>query len=102
MSDQTRPISLLDAFFKVQNRLFHNRFLRVLQNQELIPAKQFGFRARLRLQIRVLLLLKTNIISYDEPLFDNGTICVFQTRVRSTMVQGMHREINKNDDSEDL
>lgn len=31
MSDQTRPISLPDAFLKVQSRLFHNRFLQVLQ-----------------------------------------------------------------------
>ena len=62
-ADQTRPISLLDSFLKVQERLFLNRFLQVLKKRAILPDNQFGFRANHRLQTRVLLLIE-QISSY--------------------------------------
>jgi hypothetical protein len=61
--DQTRPISLLDSFLKVQERLFLNRFLQVLKDRGILPDNQSGFRAGFRLQTRVLLLIE-QISSY--------------------------------------
>ena len=61
--DQTRPISLLDSFLKVQERLFLNRFLQMLKNRDILPDNQSGFRANHRLQTRVLLLIE-QILSY--------------------------------------
>ena len=61
--DQTRPISLLDSFLKVQERLFLNRFLQVLRDRGILPDNQSGFRAGFRLQTRVLLLIE-QISSY--------------------------------------
>ena len=61
--DQTRPISLLDSFLKVQERLFLTRFLHVLKNRGILPDNQSGFRANHRLQTRVLLLIE-QISSY--------------------------------------
>jgi hypothetical protein len=56
--DQTRPISLLDSFLKIQERLFLNRFLCVLKDRGILPDNQSGFRAEHRLQTRVLLLIE--------------------------------------------
>ncbi|CAF4597479.1 unnamed protein product, partial [Rotaria sp. Silwood2] len=61
--DQTRPISLLDSFLKVQERLFLTRFMQVLKNRGILPDNQSGFRAGYRLQTRVLLLIE-QISSY--------------------------------------
>ena len=61
--DQTRPISLLDSFLKVQEKLFTNRFVQVLKNRGILPDNQSGFRAGYRLQTRVLLLVE-QISSY--------------------------------------
>ena len=61
--DQTRPISLLDSFLKVQERLFLNRFVQVLRDRGILPDNQSGFRAQHRLQTRVLLLIE-QISSY--------------------------------------
>ncbi|CAF1498057.1 unnamed protein product [Didymodactylos carnosus] len=55
--EETRPISLLDSFLKVQERLFLDRFLQVLKNRGILPDSQSGFRANHRLQTRVLLLI---------------------------------------------
>ncbi|CAF2948771.1 unnamed protein product [Rotaria sp. Silwood2] len=55
--DQTRPISLLDSFLKVQEKLFHCRFLKILKDRGILPDNQSGFRAGFRLQTRVLLLI---------------------------------------------
>ncbi|CAF4408726.1 unnamed protein product [Rotaria magnacalcarata] len=61
--DQTRPISLLDSFLKIQERLFLNRFLQILKDHGILPDNQSGFRAGHRLQTRVLLLIE-QISSY--------------------------------------
>ena len=61
--NQTRPISLLDSFLKVQERLFLNRFRQVLVDRGILPDNQSGFRAGHRLQTRVLLLVE-QISSY--------------------------------------
>ena len=61
--DQTRRISLLDSFLKVQEKLFTNRFVHVLKNRGILPDNQSGFRAGYRLQTRVLLLVE-QISSY--------------------------------------
>ncbi|CAM4862183.1 unnamed protein product [Rotaria socialis] len=56
--DQTRSISLLDSFLKVQEKLFHNRFLKILNDHGILPDNQSGFRAGFRLQTCVLLLIE--------------------------------------------
>ncbi|CAF2848038.1 unnamed protein product [Rotaria sp. Silwood2] len=61
--DQTRPISLLDSFLKIQERLFLTRFLQILKDRGILPDNQSGFRAGYRLQTRVLLLIE-QISSY--------------------------------------
>ena len=61
--DQTRPISLLDSFLKMQERLFSNRFEKVLKDPGILPDNQSGFRQGYRLQTRVLLLVE-QISSY--------------------------------------
>jgi hypothetical protein len=61
--DQTRPISFLDSFLKVQEKLFLNRFLQVFNDRGILPDNQSGFRAEFRLQTRVLLLIE-KILSY--------------------------------------
>jgi len=57
-SNETRPISLLDSIFKIQERLFLTRFLEVVNAHGLLPDNQSGFRANHRLQTRVLLLVE--------------------------------------------
>ncbi len=53
----TRPISLLDVFQKVCEKLFLNRFSDVLHKRGLLPDIQSGFRSHFRLQTRLLLFL---------------------------------------------
>ena len=55
--DKTRPISLLDVFLKVNEKLFQVRFNDVLERRGILPLAQSGFRANRRLQSRVLLFL---------------------------------------------
>ncbi|CAF2020372.1 unnamed protein product [Rotaria magnacalcarata] len=54
----TRPISLLDVFLKINEKLFLTRFSNVLARRSLLPDTQSGFRAKFRLQTRVLLFLE--------------------------------------------
>ena len=56
--EATRPISLLDSIFKIQERLFLSRFLAVVNARGLLPDNQSGFRSNHRLQSRVLLLVE--------------------------------------------
>ena len=56
--DLTHPISLLDSFLKVQERLYLNRFLQVLEDRTILPDSQSGFRSGHRLQTRILLLIE--------------------------------------------
>ncbi len=63
LPDQTRPISLLDCFQKVGEKLFLSRFRDVLGKRGLLPTNQSGFREKFRLQTRLLLFLE-DIYSY--------------------------------------
>ncbi|CAF4179157.1 unnamed protein product, partial [Adineta steineri] len=54
----TRPISLIDSFLKIGERLFLNRFRDVLLRRGLLPDNQSGFRDGFRLQTRLLLFLE--------------------------------------------
>jgi hypothetical protein len=54
---ETRPISLLDIFLKVLERLLLSGFKRVLENRGLLHDSQSGFRSNFRLQSRVLILI---------------------------------------------
>lgn len=54
----TRPISLLDAFQKVGEKLFLTRFRSVLVGRGLLPNNQSGFREKFRIQTRLLLFLE--------------------------------------------
>ena len=54
----TRPISLIDSFLKVGERLFLTRFRDVLHRRGLLPDNQSGFRDGFRLQTRLLLFLE--------------------------------------------
>ncbi|CAF1456150.1 unnamed protein product [Rotaria magnacalcarata] len=51
----TRPISLIDSFLKVCEKLFVSRFRDVLFRRGLLPDDQSGFRDGFRLQTRLLL-----------------------------------------------
>ena len=53
----TRPISLIDCFQKICEKLFLSRFRSVLSRRGILPNCQSGFRERSRLQTRVLLFL---------------------------------------------
>ena len=54
----TRPISILDAFQKIAEKLFLTRFKAVLNGRGLLPPEQSGFREGHRLQTRLLLFLE--------------------------------------------
>lgn len=54
---ETRPISLLDTFQKLGEKLFLSRFRKVLDGLGLLPDNQSGFRQGFRLQTRVLLFI---------------------------------------------
>lgn len=54
----TRPISLLDSFQKIGEKLFLTRFRDLLSRRGLLPDNQSGFRDRFRLQTRLLLFLE--------------------------------------------
>lgn len=73
--DQTRPISLLDSFLKVQEKLFLSRFLQVLKKRGIQSDNQYGFREGHRLQTRVLLLIE-QISSYMSNSAPTATVFV--------------------------
>ena len=50
----TRPLSLIDSFLKVSERLFLSRFRDVLYRRGLLSDNQSGFREGFRLQTRLL------------------------------------------------
>ncbi|CAF4285571.1 unnamed protein product [Rotaria magnacalcarata] len=54
----TRPISLLDVFLKVDEKLFLTRFNDLLKRRGILPDTQSGFRPGFRLQTRLLLFLE--------------------------------------------
>ncbi|CAF4319522.1 unnamed protein product, partial [Rotaria magnacalcarata] len=54
----TRPISLLDIFLKVNEKLFQTRFMNIVNRRGLLPDTQSGFRPKFRLQTRVLLFFE--------------------------------------------
>ena len=54
----TRPISILDSFQKIAEKLFLARFKKVLVGRGLLPLEQSGFREGYRLQTRLLLFLE--------------------------------------------
>jgi hypothetical protein len=54
----TRPISMLDTFQKIGEKLFLSRFKTILNNRGILPHNQSGFREGWRLQTRVLLFLE--------------------------------------------
>ena len=66
----TRPISLVDCFQKICEKLFLSRFRSVLFQRGILPECQPGFRERFRLQTRVLLFLDDvyNLMSNSSPV----------------------------------
>ncbi|CAF3913491.1 unnamed protein product [Rotaria sp. Silwood2] len=66
----TRPISLLDSFQKVGEKLFLTRFRNVLLRRGLLPDNQSGFRENFRLQTRLLLFLEDlrSLMSNSSPI----------------------------------
>ncbi len=66
----TRPISMLDIFLKILERLFLVRFQKVLTNRGLIHDSQSGFRPNFRLQSRVLALIDqvSSLMSTSTPV----------------------------------
>ena len=66
----TRPISLVDCFQKICERLFLSRFRSVLFRRGILPDCQSGFREHFRLQTRVLLFLEDvfNLMSNSSPV----------------------------------
>lgn len=66
----TRPISLIDCFQKISEKLFLSRFRSVLLRRGILPENQSGFREWFRLQTRVLLFLEDvyNLMSNSSPV----------------------------------
>ncbi|CAM4839407.1 unnamed protein product, partial [Rotaria magnacalcarata] len=66
----TRPISLLDSFQKVGEKLFLTRFRNALFRRGLLPDNQSGFRENFRLQTRLLLFLEDlrSLMSNSSPI----------------------------------
>ncbi|CAF2006990.1 unnamed protein product [Rotaria magnacalcarata] len=54
----TRPISLLDVFLKINEKVFLTRFQNIINKRGLLPDTQSGFREKFRLQTRMLLFLE--------------------------------------------
>jgi hypothetical protein len=71
----TRPISLVDFFQKIGEKLFLTRFRDLLFRRGLLPDNQSGFRPGFRLQTRLLLFLEDvySLMSNGSPV---GTISV--------------------------
>ncbi len=70
LAKDTRPISLLDIFLKIFERLFLSRFQRVLKNRGILHESQSGFRSNFRLQSRVLVLIDqiSSLMSSSSPV----------------------------------
>ncbi|CAF1305368.1 unnamed protein product [Adineta ricciae] len=68
--NSTRPISLLDVFLKVNEKLFQTRFNDVLLRRGILPDNQSGFRESFRLQTRVLLFFEqvASLMSNSSPI----------------------------------
>ncbi|CAF4344065.1 unnamed protein product, partial [Rotaria magnacalcarata] len=66
----TRPISLLDSFQKIGEKLFLTRFRDLLARRGLLPDSQSGFREHFRLQTRLLLFLEDiySLMSNSAPI----------------------------------
>ena len=66
----TRPISLLDIFLKLLERLFLKRFQSVLDRRGILHESQSGFRSNFRLQSRVLNLVDqiSSLMSTSAPV----------------------------------
>ena len=75
------PISLLDSFLKVQERLYLNRLLQVLKDHASLPDSHSGFRYGRRLHTRVLLLIE-QISSYMSIQLTSGHCFLSISRVR--------------------
>ncbi|CAF4035626.1 unnamed protein product, partial [Adineta steineri] len=82
----TRPISLIDSFLKIGERLFLNRFRDVLLRRGLLPDNQSGFRDGFRLQTRLLLFLEDvySLMSNSAP------VCTMFIDFRSAFDQLWH------------
>jgi hypothetical protein len=82
----TRPISLIDSFLKVGERLFLSRFRDVLFRRGLLPDNQSGFRDGFRLQTRLLLFLEDlySLIANSAP------VCTLFIDFRSAFDQLWH------------
>ena len=73
--NQTGPISLLNSFLKVQERLLPNRFRQVFVDRGILPDNPSGFGAGHRLRARVLLLVE-GISSYTSDSSPVATVFV--------------------------
>lgn len=82
----TRPISLIDSFLKVGERLFLSRFRDVLFRRGLLPDNQSGFREGFRLQTRLLLFLE-DLYSL---LANSAPVCTIFIDFRSAFDQLWH------------
>lgn len=79
----THPISLLDSFQKVGEKLFLTRFRDLLSRRDLIADNQSGFRVGFRLQTRLLLFLE-DVYSY---LSNSAPTCTIFVDFRSAFDQ---------------
>ena len=70
LPSSTRPISIIDSFQKVAEKLFLNRFRDLLWRRGLLPDNQSGFREGFRLQSRLLLFLEDirSLMSNSSPV----------------------------------
>lgn len=82
----TRPISLVDSFSKIGERLFLSRFRDVLLRRGLLPDNQSGFRDGFRLQTRLLLFLE----DLSSLMANSAPVCTIFLDFRSAFDQIWH------------
>ena len=82
----TRPISLVDSFSKIGERLFLSRFRDVLFRRGLLPDNQSGFRDGFRLQTRLLLFLE----DLSSLMANSAPVCTIFLDFRSAFDQIWH------------
>ena len=72
-----RPISLLSTFSKIYEKVFYNRLLNFLKNQNILYLSQFGFRENHSSYMAILTLLDQIIKAIDNNKFAIGIFIDF-------------------------
>ena len=73
-----RPISLLNSFSKIIEKIIYKRLYNHLQEQNILVNEQFGFREKLSTDLATYALLNTILIALDKKNLVGGLFCDLQ------------------------